>query len=105
MYDKICPECGTKLSHFYRTYMLGCPKCYISFREEIIPVLREIHGATFHTGKSLEVVGVDRELLTEYDRLIKMREDATLEGRFSEINNITKQILELAEVLKRRGLM
>ena len=68
-------------------------------------MLREIHGATFHTGKSLEVVGVDRELLTEYDRLIKMREDATLEGRFSEINEITKQILELAEVLKRRGLM
>lgn len=105
MYDKICPECGTRLSHFYKTYMLGCPKCYSSFREELSPVLKEIHGATYHTGKTLEVVGVDRELLNEYDRLIKLREEATLERKFSQINEITEQILSLAEELKRRGLL
>ena len=105
MYDKICPECGTRLSHFYKTYMLGCPKCYQSFCDEMIPVLKEIHGATFHSGKTLKVIGVDRDLLDKYDRLIKMREDATLEGRFSQINQITEQILSLSEELKKRGLI
>lgn len=105
MYEKICPVCGTKLSQFYRTYMLGCPNCYKAFGGEIIPVLKELHGASFHAGKVPKVVGVDKELLVEYDRLLKLREQVILDGDFSNINEITAEIVSLAEALKKRGLM
>ena len=105
MYDKICPKCGTKLSQFYRTYMLGCPNCYVAFSEQLTPVLKELHGADFHVGKKPKVVGVEKELLFEYERLIKMREQAILEGDFSNLNEITAEIVSLSEELKRRGLI
>ena len=105
MYDKICPNCGYRLSEFYRTYLLGCPDCYHSFEEEITTAIKKIHGATFHTGKTLKIVGVNRELLSEYERLIKEKEDATLDGRFSRIKELSAQLIELSEELKRRGLL
>ena len=105
MYDKICPTCGTKLSQFYRSYMLGCPDCYANFEREITMALKKIQGATVHAGKTPKVVGIERDLLTEYQRLIKEKEDATLDGRFSRIKELSAELVELAEELKRRGLL
>ena len=53
----------------------------------------------------MKIVGVDRELLSEYERLIKEKEDATLDGRFSKIKELSAQLIELSEELKRRGLL
>ena len=105
MYDKICKACGTRLSEFYNTYMLGCPACYNAFKEEITLSVRKVHGSTFHTGKTPKTVGVDKELLMEYERLIKEKEDAALEGRFSRIKELSQQIIDLSEELKKRGLL
>ncbi|MBQ7235548.1 MAG: hypothetical protein IKB30_01735 [Clostridia bacterium] len=105
MYDKICKKCGTKLSDFYRTYMLGCPECYSAFEREILLALKKIQGANIHTGKMPKIANIDRELLSEYERLIKEKEDAALDGRFSRIKELSAQLVELSEELKRRGLL
>ena len=105
MYDKKCKDCGTLLSGFYHTFMLGCPNCYKAFRTEINAAVKKAQGATFHVGKAPKVTGLDRELVDEYSRLIKEKERAGLEGRFSDMHELSVQILELAEELKRRGLM
>ena len=105
MYDKVCPVCGTRLSDFYNTYMLGCPECYRAFSDEIEASLKKVHGCAVHAGKTPKTIGVDRELLLEYDRLVKEREDAILQGRFAEIRELTESIMQLTEELKRRGLM
>ena len=105
MYEKVCNYCGTTLSEFMKTYMLGCPHCYQAFENEIITSLKSVQGKTFHAGKTPKIVGLDRELLNEYDRLIKEKEDATLDGRFSRINELSQEILDLAEELKRRGIL
>lgn len=31
--------------------LLGCPDCYIEFHEELMPLLRKLHGDIIHTGK------------------------------------------------------
>ena len=104
-YDKMCKHCGTTLSEFMRTYMLGCPHCYQAFNGEILTSLKKVQGRTFHVGKSPKVVGLDRELILEYQRLLKEKEDAALEGRFSKIRELSQQIIDLNQELKRRGLM
>ena len=105
MYDKICKTCGRSLSEFYRTYMLGCPDCYENFYTEIRKTLKKSQGKTCHVGKAPKISGVDRELYTEYEMLIRERENAILDGRFNKINELTEDINELAKELKRRGLI
>ena len=104
MYDKICKNCGTRLSAFYHTSMLGCPECYKAFEEEIISALKKIQGRTFHAGKTPKLSKLDKELLLEYDRLVAEKERATIEGRFFDIKGLSEQILDLLAELKSRGL-
>ena len=104
MYDKVCDKCGARLSDFYRTGMLGCPECYVAFEREIIPTLKKIQGRTFHAGKIPSITKLDKELLIEYERLLMEKERATIERRFSDIRELSEQILELYAELKARGL-
>ena len=46
-----CPVCHTTLSSFTRTGRLGCPACYQAFRQELQPILMQIHGHVTHAGR------------------------------------------------------
>ncbi len=105
MYDKVCRTCGTRLSEFYNTSMLGCPDCYQSFAQEINVALKKIQGATIHVGKKPKISGVDRNLLREYELLLKEKEQAGLAQDFSRVAELSEDIYELQLELKRRGLM
>ena len=47
----VCPNCGITFREFRSQGRLGCPHDYISFEEELMPLLENIHGETKHTGK------------------------------------------------------
>jgi len=49
--DKECPTCGKKLSEFKDDGKLGCPRCWDVFREDIVPLLKKLHGVSFHNRK------------------------------------------------------
>lgn len=105
MYDKVCNGCGSRLSDFYNTGMLGCEHCYKAFEKEIMVALKKIQGRTFHTGKIQRLSNLDKQLINEYNSLIEQRENATIKGDFKNIKELTEQIISLAEELKNRGLM
>ena len=46
-----CSGCGITLAEFRDIGRLGCPSCYDDFREELKPLLENIHEELFHTGK------------------------------------------------------
>lgn len=48
---KICPECGISFKQFRSQGRLGCPRDYEVFRDELQPLLENIHGETQHVGK------------------------------------------------------
>jgi protein arginine kinase activator len=52
--DKIgkvrCPSCGYEYSDFKKTGRFGCPECYEAFEAQLLPLLRQIHGNTHHSG-------------------------------------------------------
>ncbi|GHU68471.1 DNA methylase [Clostridia bacterium] len=50
--DIRCDTCGQTFEEFQKTGMLGCPKCYESFRTQLTPLLTRIHGNTRHTGRA-----------------------------------------------------
>ncbi len=104
MYEKVCSNCNYKLSYFYKTGMLGCPKCYETFEGEIIEAIKNLQGGVKHVGKRPSS-GVDKELLLEYKRLLAEKELAVMEGRFADVKEISSSLFELAEELKKKGLI
>jgi len=46
-----CPRCGLPYSDFRKTFQLGCSQCYETFKEQLEPILRRIHGSIIHKGK------------------------------------------------------
>jgi protein arginine kinase activator len=47
-----CESCGTSLSEFKHTGLLGCPACYRRFETQLTPLLERAHeGGTHHVGK------------------------------------------------------
>jgi protein arginine kinase activator len=105
MYDKICSTCGTHLSHFIKTGMLGCPDCYKFFEKEVLSALKNIQGRTFHVGKKPKIDSVEKELLRDYQHYLAEKEKAGLEGRFSDMAKINKYLNDITEELKRRGIL
>lgn len=47
---KKCPSCGTTKEDIMREGKLGCAECYITFIDEMRPLLRKIHGNCLHHG-------------------------------------------------------
>ncbi|MBE5756706.1 MAG: hypothetical protein E7342_02785 [Clostridiales bacterium] len=103
MRNKVCPKCNTTLYEFVETGMLGCPFCYQVFANEVNEMILKVQGKNLHVGKEIKR-GVDEELLAEYDRLLKEKEKAGLESRFSEMVLINSELEILKEELERRGL-
>lgn len=89
----VCQACGLTAGGFKRSGRLGCPRCYEAFHDELIPLLRKIHGSAHHTGKSPVKIGESaaqnrmrdikrlrrdlREAISreEYERAAKIRDD------------------------------
>jgi protein arginine kinase activator len=65
-----CPNCDITFREFRSQGRLGCPHDYITFHDELMPLLENIHGETQHTGKLPKRAPDDSR--RQY-RLIKLR--------------------------------
>jgi protein arginine kinase activator len=48
---QVCPVCQITFLEFRNSGRLGCPYDYEVFRDELMPLLENIHGETRHSGK------------------------------------------------------
>jgi protein arginine kinase activator len=67
-----CPVCQISFGEFRSTGRLGCPHDYEIFRDELMPLLENIHDETRHTGKSPRRAPRDPKQQT---MLIQLRND------------------------------
>ena len=47
----VCPNCGMTYQDFAHTGKIGCSVCYDTFRAQLAPLLKRIHGSSTHSGK------------------------------------------------------
>lgn len=50
--ERPCDNCQITFAEFRATGRLGCPRDYEIFRDDLMPLLENIHGETRHTGKT-----------------------------------------------------
>lgn len=47
-----CPDCGATLRAVLHEGRVGCATCYRTFREQLAPSIRAMHGNATHTGRA-----------------------------------------------------
>ncbi len=47
---KKCPVCGITFSGIATSGKVGCTECYVTFKEELTPTIRRIHGNRVYRG-------------------------------------------------------
>ena len=93
--DVICERCNTTLSQFTKSGKLGCPNCYQAFREQLTPMLQQIHGRVQHAGrKPLDDEAAQRRRAV-YERLSRQLEQAVAMEDFETAAILRDQLRQL----------
>lgn len=95
MNQRECAHCGMKFKDFRASGRLGCPNDYESFREELIPLLENIHGETQHIGKSPRRQPHSEQKRTELSRLRKLLHQAVNREDYEEAARLRDKIRQL----------
>ena len=91
----VCERCGTSLSQFTKSGKLGCPNCYQAFREQLTPMLQQIHGRVQHAGrKPLDDEAAQRRRAV-YERLSRQLEQAVAMEDFETAAILRDQLRQL----------
>ena len=86
-----CEGCGISFSELAKTGKAGCPQCYTTFYDRLLPSLQRIHGKTNHVGR----LPVDAP-----EKSKNAAELATLKGKLSAA--VSSQEYEEAAVIRDR---
>jgi len=77
-----CANCGMTYADFKKHGRLGCSDCYSHFRGKLASLLKKIHGASHHSGKSPKVLATPVESaqppVNDMDVLKKQLQQAVL---------------------------
>jgi protein arginine kinase activator len=92
-----CSACGLKFAEFRNTGRLGCPHDYQEFREELVPLLENIHGDAKHVGKTPRRLPKTQQAQSELFQLRKQLLAAVNREAYEEAARIRDRIRELEE--------
>ena len=92
----VCPACGLGRADFKRTGRLGCPDCYSTFSAELTGVVRGLHHAEQHTGKTPRHVqqgGASTEEIETCRLLLAQAVEAEHFGEAARLRDQLRQLL------------
>jgi protein arginine kinase activator len=95
--NRECEICGVKFVDFRNTGRLGCPHDYQVFREDLLPLLENIHGETRHTGKSPRRLPQTKQTQSELIQLRKQLLQAVNKEHYEEAARLRDRIRRLEE--------
>lgn len=94
-----CPSCGIKFVEFRNTGRLGCPHDYQAFKEELVPLLENIHGETKHCGKVPRRGQQNQEAQVELVQLRQRLKQAVTKEDYEEAAKIRDSIRKIEEAV------
>ena len=91
-----CPDCGMTLAVYKEKALLGCPECYLTFKEKLIPVIANLHEKhTQHVGRSPRRANADIDRHISIRRLLSDLERAVTQEAYEEAAEIRDTLREL----------
>jgi protein arginine kinase activator len=95
--QKECSWCGLKFVEFRNSGRLGCPQDYVEFREDLLPLLENIHGETRHCGKAPRRLGQNKQTQSELVQLRKQLHQAVTKEAYEEAARLRDRIRTLEQ--------
>lgn len=95
--QRTCPLCGIKFLDFRNSGRLGCPHDYEAFREELVPLLENIHGEIRHLGKTPRRQPQTKEKQGELTKLRKQLQQAVGKENYEEAAKLRDRIRQMEE--------
>lgn len=92
-----CPECSATFREIVNAGKVGCGRCYVTFRNQLMPSIQKIHGKTEHVGKISVNVG---EKMKRESLLRQLREelsDAVKEQNFESAAMLRDKIKNIED--------
>lgn len=90
-----CSRCGLTYNDFKKIGRLGCSHCYKDFREELLSVLRRVHGSTQHVGKVPKKAGAELIVRKEIETIKNDLNLAIQQEAFEKAVELRDKIREL----------
>jgi protein arginine kinase activator len=91
--EAVCKNCGMRWGHFQKASLLGCPMCYETFGDEMIPVLEGYQKCGPHVGK----VPSRQRRSSEIALLQKALQEAVANQNFEEAAKLRDRLRDLRE--------
>jgi protein arginine kinase activator len=95
--QKECSVCGTKFIEFRNSGRLGCPQDYEEFRQELLPLLENIHGEVRHCGKTPRRLPQGMQAQSELLQLRKELQQAVTREAYEDAARLRDRIRKLEE--------
>jgi protein arginine kinase activator len=92
-----CPICGIKFVEFRNSGRLGCPHDYQEFRDDLLPLLENIHGETRHCGKMPRRMPQNKQTHSELTQLRQQLHQAVTKEAYEEAARLRDRIRQLEE--------
>jgi protein arginine kinase activator len=95
--NRECQICGIKFVDFRNSGRLGCPHDYQEFRDELTPLLENIHGEVKHCGKTPRRLPQNKQTQSELIQLRKQLLSAVNKEAYEEAARLRDRIRRLEE--------
>lgn len=95
-----CPKCGLSWHDFQSRSRLGCEQCYQTFRPQLLPLIRRLHGHVEHRG---QVPHTQEAALQQRKALKQLRmklQEAIVEERFEDAARFRDDIKNIETMLE-----
>lgn len=101
-----CDFCGSTFSDFQRVGRLGCPKCYETFKSQLAPLLRRIHGQDHYMGKlpvskTVSAAGLSKDAKDLRALKAKLQDAISLE-EFEQAAGLRDEIKKIEEKFRKK---
>lgn len=90
-----CPFCGMDYTHFKKTGKFGCAQCYETFKPNLNPIFKSIHGHDRHIGKVPARANIQAAKMKEIQRLREQLKELVAKEEFEEAAKLRDRIKEL----------
>lgn len=95
-----CSCCGSSFDDIAHSGKCGCPECYTTFYEQLLPYFKRVHGSTKHIGKIPPSVESNETKSHKVAELRKLLNQLVKEENYEQAAVVRDQIKQLeGEVL------
>jgi protein arginine kinase activator len=95
--NRECEVCGIKFADFRNSGRLGCPHDYQQFRDDLLPLLENIHGETKHCGKTPRRLPQSKQKQAELVQLRKQLMQAVHREAYEDAARLRDKIRQVEE--------